>query len=191
MDLVHVAILISSSFLLRVQSETVGLEVGEKCESQVLPTRRHSAVWVETCQGGKDTLHIRLAKRKHSPQGSILMRRCACADAPSYCCVVHVVAPMLRGSVGCEKIFDFSAASFLKQVRRLLTLLGHPSAQQCTLKGFRAGRATSLAATVSPLCDILAAGEWRLSAFLRYCQTDELSVPGLLAVVVENDADED
>ena len=104
--------------------------------------------------------------------------------------MVHTVAPVLKEKNIGDKLFDFSSAVFLKQVRRLLTLLGHPSAQQCTLKGFRAGRATSLAAAGSPLGEILAAGEWRSSAFLRYCQTDELSVPGLLAVNLDDDDSE-
>ena len=47
----------------------------------------------------------------------------------------------------------------------------------------KAGRATSLAAAGSPIGVILAAGEWKSSAFLRYCQADEISVSAVLEVV--------
>ena len=61
---VHAAVLVSSVFLLRVQSEAMGLEVGMKRDAQTLPPGRHSAVWIESCEGGLDSLHIRLARRK-------------------------------------------------------------------------------------------------------------------------------
>ena len=54
--------------------------------------------------------------------------------------------------------------SFLKAVRRMLTLLGHKEADKCTFKAFRAGRATSLVAAGSQKSVILAAGEWKSSA---------------------------
>ena len=74
-------------------------------------------------------------------------------------------------------------------VRRMLTLLGHKDANRCTLKAFRAGRATSLAAAGSLIGVILAAGEWKSSAFLRYCQADEISVSAVLEVVCAEDED--
>ena len=71
----------------------------------------------------------------------------------------------------------------------LQTLLGHKDANRCTLKPFRAGRATSLAAAGPPIGVILAAGEWKSSAFLRYCQADEVSVSAVLEVVCAEDED--
>ena len=70
----------------------------------------------------------------------------------------------------------------------MLTLLGHKDANKCTLKAFRVGRATSLAAG-SPIGVILAAGEWKSSAFLWYCQADEISVSAVLEVVCAEDED--
>ena len=100
------------------------------------------------------------------PQGSLLVRTCACAEASPHCCAVHAVAPLLRKKSAGATLFDLTSSSFLKSVRRMLTLLGHGDANRCTLKAFRAGRATSLAAAGSPIGVILAEGEWKSSAFL-------------------------
>ena len=186
---VHAAVLVSSVFLLRVQSETMNLEVGMKSDAQTLPPGRHSAVWIETCEGGADSLHIMLARRKHRPQGSPLVRACACAGAAPHCCAVHAVAPLLRDKNAGASLLDLTSSSFLKAVRRMLTLLGHKDANKCTLEAFRAERATSLAAAGSPIGVILAAGEWKSSAFFRYCQTDEISVSAALEVVCAEDED--
>ena len=78
----------------------------------------------------------------------------------------------------------------LAKVKRLLCLLGYQSADKFTLKSFCAGRATSLASAGCSLGQILAAGEWRSAAFLRYCQIDELDTPSMLNAVLQSDGDE-
>ena len=186
---VHAAVLVSSVFILRVQSEATVLEVGMKRDAQTSPPDRHGAVWIESCEGGLDSLHIRLARRKHRPQGSRLVRTCACARASPHCCTLHAVAPLLRNKRAGATLFDLTSSSFLKAVRRMLTLLGHKNANKCTLEAFRAGRATSLAAAGSPIGVILAAGERKSSAFLRYCQADEIFVSAVLEVVCAEDED--
>ena len=95
--------------------------------------------------------------------------------------------PLLRDKGAGATLFDLTSSSFLKAVHRMLTLLGHKDANRCTLKAFRAGRATSLAAAGSPTSVILAAGEWKSSAFLRYCQADEISVSAVLEVMCAED----
>ena len=67
-----------------------------------------------------------------------------------------------------------------------MTLLGHNDASHATLKSFRCGRATSLAANGHSFGEILIAGEWKSSAFVRYCQDDDLSVSVLRNVVLED-----
>ena len=84
------------------------------------------------------------------------------------CCVVHVLQRVLsQGAVG-VKLFPFNGAGFRRVLCRLLTLLGHNDASQVTLKSFRAGCATSLAASEHSIDEILIAGEWKSSAFLKY-----------------------
>ena len=76
---------------------------------------------------------------------------------------LHIVAPCTQWRRCSETktpaspcLIDLTSLSFLKTVRRMLTLLGHTEANKCTLKAFRAGRATSLAAAGSPIGIILA-----------------------------------
>ena len=60
-------------------------------------------------------------------------------------------------------------------------LLGHDDVSHVTLKSFRAGRATSLAANGHSMGEILTAGDCKSSAFLS-CEADDLSVSALLHV---------
>ena len=60
-----------------------------------------------------------------------------------------------------------------------------------TEKFHRAGRATSLAASGHSIGEILIAGEWKPSAFPKYCRADDLSASALLNVVLENDLEHD
>ncbi|CAK0809240.1 unnamed protein product, partial [Prorocentrum cordatum] len=99
---------------------------------------------------------------------------------PPHCCAVLAVAPLLRGKGAGAKLFDRVSPSFLEAVRRMLALLGLKEAARCTLKASGAGKATSLAAAWSPSGVIVAAVEWKSSAFCRYCQADEMSATAVL-----------
>ena len=141
---VHAAVLVSSIFLLRVQSEAMGLEVGVKHNAQVLPPGRHSAVWIESNERGLDSLHIKLARRKHRPQGSLLVRTCACAEASPHCCAVHAVAPLLRNKNAGEPLFHLTSLSFLKAVPPYFNTVGQYRGKQVYPKSVQ-GRKSNLA----------------------------------------------
>ena len=68
----------------------------------------------------------------------------------------------------------------MKTLRRLLALLGVDGHSEFSLKAFRAGRATSLAAAGKSIGHILSAGEWRSAAFLSYIDTDAVDQAQLL-----------
>ena len=184
---VSAAVLVSSVFLLRVQSETMNLEVGFS------PRRYRQA---DTVQSGLNHPKKELIPSTSSwPEGKTGRKAaCWCVPAPALE-RPRIVAQYMqwhRCSVtknAGASLIDLTSSSFLKAVRRMLTLLGHKHANKCTLKAFRAGRATSLAAAGSPIGVILAAGELKSSAFLRYCQTDEISVSAVLEVVCAEDED--
>ena len=72
----------------------------------------------------------------------------------------------------------------------MLTLLGVAKVQGYTLKAFRVGKATALAASGKSLGQILAAGEWRSFAFLSYVDTDVVDQAQLLDATLEASGDE-
>ena len=88
-------------------------------------------------------------------------------------------------------LWQLTAATALKQLRRLLTLAAVPNAQLYTLKAFRAGKATELAASSKALGTILAAGEWKSSAFLAYVDTDAVDQAQLLDQTLAASDDEE
>ena len=67
--MVQSLVLVSYIFLLRVQSEGLGLQRGCPGDASVLPPGRHRAVWAGTRDCGKPALFIRLARRKTGPKG--------------------------------------------------------------------------------------------------------------------------
>ena len=62
---------------------------------------------------------------------------------------------------------------------------GVQGAQSFTLKAYRAGKATAMAAAGATVGEILQAGEWRSQAFLRYVDTDAVDEAQMLSAAVE------
>ncbi|CAE8601196.1 unnamed protein product [Polarella glacialis] len=161
---------LSWQFLFRVQSETIELEAGSAAHLVSLAPSRHRAVFLDA----QMRLHVRLQRRKHRPQGSLLVRGCVCkSESPAVCAPRRAQALLSRKQLG-EKLFSLSKDGFLKQLRGMLTLLGHQAAAQFVLKAFRAARATELARSGHPLHFILQQGEWRSAAALKYASADDL-----------------
>ena len=70
--------------------------------------------------------------------------------------------------------------------------MGAQHADAYTLKAFRAGKATALAAAGKSLRVILAAGEWRSTAFLSYVDTDAVDQSQILdQTLAASDAEDD
>ena len=172
--------LLAWEFLLRLQSEGLPLEKGdaEEAQSSALGQHRHSAVWANRAEG---MLHLRLARRKHRPRGSWLVRPCTCSLKRSLLggatyCVVHRMAKYMHNRLVGRRLWDFTAQSFLGSLRRFLKVLKFNQADQLTLKAFRAGKATELAKAGHSLGHILQAGEWRSAAFLRYVDVEQVEI---------------
>ena len=168
-------VLLSWEFLLRVQSESLPMEKGtaEEAKSTSLGSGRHSAVWVNL---EDNRIHLRLARRKNRPKGSWLVRGCKCkVHGLAFCCM-HRVATYLAGRPIGAKLFEFTPSVLLSTIQRFLKILEFPRADQLTLKGFRAGRATEMAKRGCSLGTILCAGEWRSAAFLRYVDEDAVDL---------------
>lgn len=89
-----------------------------------------------------------------------------------------------RKPVGC-RLWGFTAGQVLGYLRMHLGRIACDRADQYTLKTFRAGRATALAAKGVNLRDILRAGEWRSAAFLRYVGEDAVDASTFLNQIYE------
>ena len=134
-------------------------------------------------------LYIRFARRKHRQAGSLLQRPCLCASQGTQWCIVHRFLD-LDGAVGSAWFTDTSY-QVQKLLREALTLLKVPLASAFTLKSFRAGKATSMAANCDGLAAILQEGEWKSAAFLRYVSETEVDRMRMLKFALEEDEDED
>ena len=106
-------------------------------------------------------------------------------------CSVHKLSDRLaREQVG-QQLWHTTGGRFQATLRRYLALLDVPSANQFTLKSFRAGRATALAAAGKSVGSILAAGEWRSRAFLRYVDEEVVDTAQRLHKTLEDSDNED
>ena len=172
-------------YLFRVPSECLPLEMGTAAEAvDKLPESRHSSVYI-----ANGRLHVRLKERKNRPQGSLLIRECACAAVlESRLCPVHCF-DWQQPCTG-EKLLTLTTGQARHRLRRYATMLALPGADRVTLKVFRASRATNLALQGRPIHHILEAGEWRSAAMLKYVSPDALDTGSLLTQsVLEEDSD--
>jgi len=187
------------AFLMRIQSECIPLEWGTPEELVTVPEGRHSAVCV--IGGKKPVLAIRWRRRKHRPAGSLLKRPCTCKDGQgqSPYCVVHRVQQWVQAcniKTG-QKLWEHepgkvaTGSQMLSKLKRCLILLGYQEASLYSWKSVRAGKATEMAAQGFTLGQVLAAGEWRSSAYMNYIdETGSDHAQLLRAALAESDADE-
>ena len=174
-------IVVAWEFLLRVQSECLPIERGTHADATSLPPLRHSGLYVD----GRGALVLRLRRRKHRPEGSLLSRTCSCRTTGSNRCPPHRLSGFLaRFPVG-AKLWSWDSQELTRLLKRLLTLLMVPGADKFTFKAFRAGKATELAKAGATLGSILLAGEWKSSAVTRYIDEDALDAPALIGIVAD------
>ena len=131
-------------------------------------------------------LCLRLLKRKNKRSGSLLKRACWCNSCKETC-PVHVLGKFMEGLAEGEQPFKkFSPSMTLEHLRARLKLLKVENYSVYRSHDFRRGHARDLQARGAHLYEILAAGEWRSPAFLRYMDLMDLERD----VVVEAHMDE-
>ena len=140
-------------FLLRTPSEALPVvTLADKAQSHTF----HSAVY---CADEEITLYLR--RRKNRPGGSVLTRRCWCAEHRDTC-PVHVLGAFFKGQRPGEKAFHgITAALALQELRSMLHALGIQNANSYRTHDLRRGHAKDLQLSNAPLSVILRAGEWR------------------------------
>ena len=165
---VHLARLfaVARQFLLRVADEGFPLQLDGKAAVAAESLEWHSRIILEP---GRATLVLRT--RKNEPRGASLARSCIClSQSPLLCgvCALHAQADESRRngiSVAARLFRPLESVSALIVLRRLCQHLGLESPGW---HAFRRGMAQDLFDGGATLSQLLRAGGWKSSAFLRY-----------------------
>ena len=170
-------------FLLRMPSECLPITVAQGDASDA---QRQAVVTV-----GEDAIRLRLKRRKNKESGSMLKRKCWCAEC-KLTCPVHVLGPYFaaRGP-GAMPFSQFDGASALAILRGWLGCLGIKQADQYRTHDIRRGHARDLQKRGATLCEILSAGEWRSAAFLSYLDRVELECGATMESHINESSDEE
>ena len=161
-------IVIARTFLFRVQSELLPLRLDGGKDS---PGSWHSKI----DSHGPKALTVFLQRRKNAPEGAELLRSCVCKEAPRTLCGVCALQAQIRHHSSLHKspkdpLFNITASAGLIQIRRGCSELGLPN---ISWHSFRRSAARDMMSRGCSLAQILMAGGWRSSAFLRYlCKKD-------------------
>ena len=168
------------------------MEMGTPNYGAMLPLEQHSALWVQD-----GVACLRLQKRKHRARRSCLQRTCSCRAHGHQTCVVCRIALHLRDhpkvSDG-DRLTAMSPTRLMALIRAALAVAGVQRAPEATLKMFRAGHATTMAAAMAAagesLGAILLAGDWTSAAFLRYCMENEIDHCRFMSATIDGSGDE-
>jgi hypothetical protein len=160
---------LARQFLLRVPSEGLPLQW----------EGTHSSV---SLAGG--VCQITLRSRKNSRVPVTMTRTCCCSSASPRLCGLHWLLRL--GKNGDEgKIFTISKDSFSKFIKRAAADVGVPNADRTGTHAFRRGMAQDLLESSGSLAEVLRAGGWSSSAYLRYLRSAQLDDKAVAQMVIE------
>ena len=124
-------------------------------------------------------------------QGCLLRRSCWCASC-KVTCPVHVLGAFFREcGLGSAPFGAVSAFGVLNALRVWLGVLGIPDSNKFRTHDLRRGHARDLQASGASLYEILKAGEWRSSAFLKYLDESDLECQAAFEAHVGQSSDEE
>ena len=157
--------LVSYAFLLRVPSEALPIRKMKPTDEGA--DDQQSIIWRD-----KDDICLRLRTRKNRRSGSGVMRRkCSCPGGRSTCLVHTLWESWLIFWPDGEALWaDLSPQYVIRRLRADLATMTFPvtDPEKYGTHDFRRGHAEDMRASGRPLADILQAGQWKSSAFLRY-----------------------
>ena len=133
---------------------------------------------------------LRLTSRKNRPRGSLLRRRCRCKQMRgSQFCIFHRLAERMAGKKPGESLWNFKAHEALARIRGSLSAVGYMGTSM-SWKGFRAGKASCMAAQGCTIGEILTAGEWKSRALLAYVDEIVIDSAAMLQETMHESEDE-
>ena len=189
-DLLSVLLyIVSYSFLLRVPSEALTMEVSgpHKLGSPMDDKSQSRLIWTE------NAVHLHLKRRKNRKQGSRIVRKCWCEQSPTTC-PVHA----LKDIVGCmhdgHKPFEkVPSHKVLALLRHRMRKLGMPMSEAYETKDFRRGHARDLIEKPGgTLKEVMAMGQWKSSALIDYLDINEIEAGAVIeAHIAESEAEDE
>ena len=162
-----------------------------RVQSELLPATfsRDAQLW--TISEDNSTT-IELPSRKNRKLPSKVIRDCTCSVNPDLC--IHLaVERRLKSCIRQQrtKIWTLMYHQAMQLLRSALTELGTPDAHAYGLHAFRRGIAQDLMRADTPIRDILAACDWRSSAFEWYLARENIDNAAVLrAASALSDEDE-
>ena len=117
-----------------------------------------------------DTVCMQMLRRKNRQHGSgVLKRICTCKGDPLLC-VVHMLWDRFLAHLpdGAQPWAHISPGTARSRLHQILHVLRVPCAKSYGTHDFRRGHAEDMRLSGCSLAEILAAGQWKSSAFLKY-----------------------
>ena len=167
---------LARQFLLRVPSEGIPLQWNGA----------HSSV---SLTGG--VCQITLRSRKNSRIPVTMVRDCCCYSASPRLCSLHWLMRLKKDGMD-GRVFNVSKDAFARYIKRAAAAVGVESAERTGTHAFRRGMAQDLLESKGSLSEVLRAGGWSSSAYLRYLRTAQLDDKAVAQMVIElSDSEEE
>jgi hypothetical protein len=168
---------INRQYLFRVNDESRPLQIDGRSGIPEHDPSWHSQIHVSM---DKKSVRIRLRSRKNERNGCTISRRCCCGSQGLLLCGVcsligQIKEHISQGRSDRQPIFmDLNLVHARNQIRETAAEIGLSEIEEFTWHFIRRGMATDLLRHGSSLAQILVAGGWRSSAFLRYLLRHDL-----------------
>lgn len=174
------------AFLLRLPSEALPAVAGRDRD-----VPEASAILSKTSGDAGVELVLTLRRRKNKLGGSRLVRGCWCSKSPTVC-PVHVLGPIVDATPEGQPLFPgLTARTAMCSLRAILKALKVKDSHAYGTHDFRRGHALDLERSGAPLWQILAAGEWRSPAYLRYLDLNLIDRDVVVQAHMDEDTEEE
>ena len=182
---------LSFSFLARVRNELLNVVWGQNIQWQRDVGLNHNYILLKS---NPSSIELHLATRKNAPKGAVLKRQCLCSSTKfNRLCPVHILVSYMQNNPQRSpqgRIFDVSYEKFTRRVRYYGERVHVEHPERLSSKAFRRGAAIHMVNSNHPLAEVLEAGGWRSSAFIKYILKDEVDQLLLFADLAEISDDE-
>ena len=178
---------VARHYMFRVQSELVPLQEDGQAKCFEGGRTWHSRVEIH----GRDaTVHLRI--RKTEPHGAVVARTCVCkSQGPILCGPCSLRAQIMENRPASRDpslpVFDLDQRRSIDDLRRWAAAVG---AERPSWHAMRRGMATDMLKSGSSVAQIVTAGGWRSTAFIRYFLREDIDREAACNFVVDHSVSE-